>query len=53
MFFEIQLNSLIVYVTPRPDGYGDATAMYICKTETSSRIYVKHQYRPESEYGST
>jgi len=32
-------------VTPRPDGYGDATATYIRRSEISSRIYAKHQYK--------
>jgi len=27
--------------------------MYIRRSEISSRIYAKHQYRKESEYGST
>jgi len=44
---------VISIVTPRPDGYGDATAMYIHRTKISSHIYVKHQYRPKSEYEST
>ena len=32
-------------VTPRPDGYGDATVTYICRLEIPSRIYAKYQYR--------
>ena len=40
-------------VTPRSGGYGDVTATYIRKSEIPSRIYVKHQYKQESEYGST
>ena len=44
------LNSL---VTPRSGGHENVTATYMHRIEISSRIYVKHQYRPESEYGST
>ena len=32
---------------------GDVTATYIRRSEIPSRIYAKHQYRQESEYGST
>ena len=39
-------------VTPRSGGYGDVTATYIHRAEIPSRIYVKHQYRQESEYGA-
>ena len=39
-------------VTPRSHGYGDVTATYIRRSELPSRIYAKHQYRQESEYGS-
>ena len=39
-------------VTPRSCGYGDVTATYIRRSEIPSRIYAKHQYRQESEYGS-
>ena len=39
-------------VTPRSGGYGDVTATYIGRSEIPSRIYAKHQYRQESEYGS-
>jgi len=42
-----------VAVTPRPRGYGDVTATYIRRSEISSRIYAKHQYRQESECGNT
>jgi len=42
-----------VGVTPRSRGYGVVTAMYICRSEIPSRIYAMHQYRQESEYGST
>ena len=38
---------------PRSCGYGDVTVTYICRSEIPSRIYVKHQYRRESECGST
>ena len=38
---------------PRSRGYGDVTATYIRRSEIPSRIYAKHQYRQESEYGST
>jgi len=38
---------------PRSHGYGDITATYIRRSDIPSRIYVKHQYRQESEYGST
>jgi len=40
-------------VTSRSGGYGDATATYIRRSEIPSRIYAKHQYRQESECGST
>ena len=40
-------------VTPRSHGYGDVTATYIRRSEIPSRIYAKHQYRQEAEYGST
>ena len=40
------------HVTPRSRGYGDVTATYIRRSELPSRIYAKHQYRQESEYGS-
>ena len=40
-------------VTPRSGEYGDVTATYIRRSEIPSRIYAKHQYRKESEYGST
>jgi len=40
-------------VTPRSSGYGDITATYIRMSEIPSRIYAKHQYMHESEYGST
>jgi len=36
-------------VAPRSGGYGDATAMYIRRSEIPSRIYAKLQYRQESE----
>jgi len=38
---------------PRSCGYGDVTVTYIRRSEIPSRIYVKHQYRRESECGST
>ena len=41
------------FVTPRSGGYGDVTATYIRMSEIPSRIYAKHQYRQESECGST
>ena len=40
-------------MTPRSGGYGDVTATYIRRSKIPSRIYAKHQYRQESEYGST
>ena len=40
-------------MTPRSGRYGDVTATCICRSEIPSRIYAKHQYRQESEYGST
>ena len=40
-------------VTPRSGGYRDVTATYIRRSEIPSRIYAKHQYRQESEDGST
>jgi len=46
------IGALQVPVTPRFHGYGDVTATYIRKFEVPSRIYAKHQYRQESEYGS-
>ena len=42
-----------MYVTPRSRGYGDVTATYIRRSEIPSHIYAKHQYRQESECGST
>ena len=39
-------------VTPRSSGYGNVTATYIRRSEITSRIYAKHQYRQESECGS-
>ena len=42
-----------MYVAPRSREYGDVTATYIRRSEIPSRIYVKHQCRQESEYGST
>ena len=47
------LTVVVSTVTPRSGGYGDVTATYIRRSEIPSRIYVKHQYRQESEYGST
>jgi len=47
----LDLEEDMIGVTPRPRGYGDVTAMYIRRLETPSRIYAKHQYRKESEYG--
>ena len=41
-----------VNITLRSGGYGDVTATYIRRSEIPSRIYAKHQYRQESEYGS-
>ena len=38
-----------ICVTPRFHGYGDVTATYIRRSEIPSRIYVKLQYRQESE----
>ena len=40
-------------MAPRSRGYRDATAMFIRRSEIPSRIYAKHQYRQESECGST
>jgi len=40
-------------VTPRSHEYGDVTATYIYRSEIPSRLYSKHQYRQESECGST
>ena len=40
-------------MTPRSHGYGDVTATYIRRSKIPSYIYTKHQYRQESEYGST
>jgi len=42
-----------VCVTPRSCGYKNVTATYISRAEMSSHIYAKHQYRQESECGST
>jgi len=42
-----------VAVTPRSCRYGDVTATYIRRSKKPSRIYAKHQYRQESECGST
>ena len=38
---------------PGSCGYEDVTATYICRVKILSHIYAKHQYRKESEYGST
>ena len=38
---------------PRSRGYGDVTVTYIHIAKIPSPIYVKHQYRQESEYRST
>ena len=46
-------NGSLPYVMPRSYGYGDATAMYIRKVKIPSHMSAKHQYRQESEYGST
>ena len=46
-------SEMIINVTPRSGVYGDVTATYIRRVEIPSRIYAKHQYRQESEYGST
>ena len=40
-------------VTPRSGGYGNVTETYIRRSKIPSRIYAKHQYRQESECGST
>jgi len=40
-------------VTPRSRGYGDVSVTYIRRSKISSCIYAKHQYRQESECGST
>jgi len=40
-------------VAARSHGYGDVTVTYKRRSEIPSRIYAKHQYRQESEYGST
>ena len=40
-------------MAPRSRWYGDATVTYIRRSEIPSRIYAKHQYKQESEYGST
>ena len=36
-------------MTPQSRGYGDVTAMYICRAEVPLKIYAKHQHRQESE----
>jgi len=43
----------VVFETARSCGYEDVTAMYIWRSEIPSHIYAKHQYRQESECGST
>jgi len=40
-------------VTAWSCGYGDVTVTYIRRSKKPSRIYTKHQYKKESEYGST
>ena len=40
-------------MTPRSGKYGNVTATYIRGSEIPSCIYAKHQYREESECGST
>jgi len=47
------LHCCLDFVTPRYGGYGDVTATYIHMSEIPSRIYAKHQYKQESECGST
>jgi len=42
-----------ISVASRSCGYRDITTTYIQRSEIPSRIYAKHQYRQESEYGST
>ena len=46
----IELANL--FVTPQSHEYGDVTATYIRESKVPPRIYAKHQYRQESEYGS-
>ena len=43
----------ILCVTPRSRGYENVNATYIRRAKIPSHIYVKHQYRQESEYKST
>ena len=38
---------------PYHEGYRDATATYIRMAKIPSYMYAKHQYRKESECGST
>jgi len=40
-------------VTLRSHGYGDITATYICRAEIPLHIYIKDQYRQESECRNT
>ena len=49
----IKISSTDISVMSRSHGYGDVTATYIRRAEIPSHIYAKHQYRHESEYGST
>jgi len=53
LFYRLLRSNNIHVVTPRSRGYGDVTATYIRRSEIPIRIYAKHQYRQESEYGST
>jgi len=46
-------NLVCKLVTSRSRGYRDVTATYIRRSKIPSRIYAKHQYRQESECGST
>jgi len=67
--FQLQINNTLSYrlvilkmwepmlwyhpLTLRLHGYGDATAMYICRADILSYMYLKYQYRQELEYKNT
>jgi len=45
----VRMDQLLT-TTPWFRGYGDITVTYICRSKIPSHIYVKYQYRQESEY---
>jgi len=53
LFFQSDYCVPFAPVAPRSRGYGDVTVTYMRMVEGPSHIYAKHQYRQESECGST